>query len=178
MFDGLRQDITGGVRGLIKSPGFAAAALITLGLGIGATSAIFSVVKAVLVTPLPYAEPERRVQIFSRWVSFDKTWLSTQEVVDYRNMAKTLQGVAAWNTGQQNLTGDGEPVRIGVGFITANTLDVLGARPLLGRMFTPAEDRPNGPQLALLGYPLWQARYGGDASIIGRTMMINDVPGS
>ncbi len=176
MIDGLRQDITGGVRGLTKSPGFAMAALITLALGIGATSAIFSVVKAVLVTPLPYAEPERRVQIFSRWISFDKTWLSTQEVADYRNMAKTLQGVAAWNTGQENLTGDGEPVRVGVGFITANTLDVLGARPLLGRMFTPDEDRPNGPQLAVLGYPLWQARYGGDPSVIGRTMMINDVP--
>lgn len=176
MFDGLRQDITSGVRGPIKSPGFAAAALITLALGIGATSAIFSVVKAVFVTPLPYSEPERRVELFSRWVSFDKTWLSEQEVVDYRNMAKTLQGVAAWNTGQQNLTGDGEPVRVGVGFVTANTLDVLGARPLLGRMFTPDEDRPNGPQLAVLGYPLWQARYGGDASVIGRTLMINDVP--
>ena len=176
MFDGLKQDIIGGVRGLIKSPGFAVAALVTLALGIGATSAIFSVVKAVLVAPLPYSEPDRLVQLFSRWVSFDKTWLSEQEVVDYRNMARTLQGVAAWNTGQQNLTGDGEPVRVGVGFVTANTLDVLGTRPLLGRMFTPDEDRPNGPQLAVLGYPLWQARYGGDDSVLGRTLMINDVP--
>ncbi len=176
MWDGLKQDITGGVRGLIKSPGFAAASLITLALGIGATSAIFSVVKAVLITPLPYSAPDRRVQLFSRWVSFDKTWLSEQEVVDYRNLSKTLQGVAAWNTGQMNLTGDGEPLRIGVGFVTANTLDVLGARPLLGRMFTPGEDRPNGPQLAVLGYPLWQARYNGDPSVIGRTMMVNDLP--
>ena len=176
MFDGLRQDITGGVRGLIKSPGFAAASLITLALGIGATSAIFSVVKAVLVTPLPYAEPERRVQIFTRWISFDKTWLATAEVVDFRTMSKTMTAIAAWGTGEQNLTGDGEPIRVGVGFITANTLDVLGTRPLLGRMFTPAEDRPNGPQLALVGYPLWQARYGGDPGIVGRTMMINDVP--
>jgi putative ABC transport system permease protein len=176
MFDGLKQDIVGGVRGLLKSPGFAAAALITLALGIGATSAIFSVVKAVLVTPLPYAEPERRVQLFTRWISFDKTWLATAEVVDFRNMSKTMSAIAAWATGEQNLTGDGEPVRIGVGFVTANTLDVLGARPMLGRMFTPAEDRPNGPQLAVLGYPLWQSRYNGDASIIGRTLMINDVP--
>lgn len=176
MIDGLRQDITGGVRGLIKSPGFAAASLITLALGIGATSAIFSVVKAVLVTPLPYSEPERRVQLFTRWISFDKTWLADAEVVDFRNMSKTMSAIAAWSTGQQNLTGDGEPVRIGVGFITANALDVLGAKPLVGRMFTAAEDRPNGPQLALLGYPLWQSRYGGDPSIVGRTMMINDVP--
>ena len=73
MIDTLRQDITGAVRGLIKSPGFAVASLVTLALGIGATSAIFSVVKAVLITPLPYAEPEKRVQIFARWISFDKT---------------------------------------------------------------------------------------------------------
>ena len=176
MFDGLKQDIIGGIRGLLKSPGFAAAALITLALGIGATSAIFSVVKAVLVTPLPYAEPDRRVQIFTRWISFDKTWLATAEVVDFRNMSKTMSAIAAWGTGEQNLTGDGEPVRVGVGFVTANTLDVLGARPMLGRMFTADEDRPNGPQLAVLGYPLWQSRYNGDQSVIGRTLMINDVP--
>lgn len=175
MIDGLRQDITGGVRGLIKSPGFAAASLITLALGIGATSAIFSVVKAVLVTPLPYSEPERRVQLFTRWISFDKTWLADAEIVDFRNMSKTMSAIAAWSTGQQNLTGDGDPIRVGVGFITANALDVLGAKPLLGRMFTAAEDRPNGPQLALLGYPLWQSRYGSDPSIVGRTVMINDV---
>ena len=176
MFDTIRQDVIGGIRGLIKSPGFAAASLVTLALGIGATSAIFSVVKAVLISPLPYSEPERRVELFTRWVSFDKTWLSTQEVVDFRTMSRTLSDVAAWQSGQQNLTSDGEPIRVGVGFISANTLDVLGARPLLGRMFTADEDRPNGPEMAVLGYPLWQARYGGDATVIGRTLMINDVP--
>lgn len=176
MWDGLRQDIVGGIRGLIKSPGFAAASLITLALGIGATSAIFSVVKAVLLTPLPYAEPERRVQIFARWISFDKTWLSNQEVVDFRNMATTLTGVAGWDTGQQNLTGDGEPLRVGVGFVTANTFDVLGSRPLFGRVISEQDDAPNGPQVAVLGYPLWQSRYNGDPSVIGRTLMINDVP--
>src|SRR5688572_3226961 len=126
MLDTLRQDVTGAIRGLLKSPGFATASLITLALGIGATSAIFSVVKAVLITPLPYTEPERRVQIFARWVSFDKTWLSNQEIVDFRNLAKTVTAVAGWTSGQQNLTGDGEPIRIGVGFVTANTFDVLG----------------------------------------------------
>lgn len=176
MFDTLRQDVSGALRGLIKSPGFAAASLITLALGIGATSAIFSVVKAVLITPLPYAEPERRVQLFARWTAFDKTWLSNQEVVDFRNLAKTITSVAGWTSGQQNLTGDGEPVRVGVGFVTANTFDVLGARPLLGRTIAEAEDVPSGAQVAVLGYPLWQARYGGDPSVVGRTLMINDVP--
>jgi len=176
MFDGLRQDVIGAIRGLIKSPGFAAASLITLALGIGATSAIFSVVKAVLITPLPYAEPERRVQLFARWISFEKTWLADAEIVDFRNMSKTMTAIAAWNSAQQNLTGDGEPVRIGVGFVTANTFDVLGARPLLGRVMTEQEDVPSGAQVAVLGYPIWQARYGGDPSVIGRTLMINDVP--
>ena len=178
MFDSLRQDVTGAIRGLIKSPGFAAASLITLALGIGATSAIFSVVKAVLITPLPYAAAGTHACRSSRAGSaFEKTWLADQEVVDFRNMSKTMTAIAAWNTGQQNLTGDGEPIRIGVGFVTANTLRrarrPAAARP---RRSPTQEDVPNGPQVAVLGYPLWQARYGGDPNVIGRTLMINDVP--
>jgi predicted permease len=176
MFDSVRQDLTGAVRGLIKSPGFAAASLITLALGIGATSAIFSVVKAVLITPLPYAAPERTVQLFTRWTAFEKTWLADQEVIEFREMAKTVTAIASWNSGQQNLTGDGDPVRVGVGFVTANLFEVLGARPLLGRVITAEEDVPNGPQVAVLGHPLWQARYGGDPNVIGRRLIINDVP--
>ena len=176
MFDSLRQDISGAIRGLIKSPGFAAASLITLALGIGATSAIFTVVKAVLITPLPYSQPERIVQLFTRWTAFEKTWLADQEVIDFRRMSRTLTAIGAWGTGQQNLTGDGEPVRVGVGLVTTNLFDVLGTRPLLGRLMTEEEDVPNGPQVVVLGYPIWQARYGGDPNIIGRRVMINDVP--
>jgi putative ABC transport system permease protein len=174
--DAFRQDVKGAIRGLWKSPGFAVASLITLALGIGATSAIFSVVNAVLLTPLPYESPERRVMVWSKWVSFDKTWVSSQEVVDYRNMARTLTGVAFWSSSFQNLTDAGEPVRLNVGVVSANTLDVLGVRPLLGRMFTTEEDRPNGPPLALLGFPLWQAQFGADPAIVGRKIMLNDVP--
>ncbi len=176
MFDGLRQDITGAIRGLVKSPGFAGAALITLALGIGATSAIFSVVKAVLLTPLPYPEPERRVQLFTKWVSFDKTWLADQELYDFRDRARTMSAIAAWSPGQQNLTGDGPPIRLGVGLVTANTFDVLGVPPQIGRVFTVEEDVPNGPPVAVLGFDLWNARYGGDPSVLGRTILINDVP--
>jgi putative ABC transport system permease protein len=176
MTDALGQDIRGALRGLWKSPGFAAAALITLSLGIGATSAIFSVVNAVLLTPLPYDSPEKRVMVWSKWISFDKTWVSSQEVVDYRTMAKTLTGVGFWSSAFQNLTDAGEPVRLNVGLVSANTFDVLGARPAVGRIFTEDEDRPNGPPLAVLGYPLWQAQFGGDPSIVGRKIMLNDVP--
>jgi putative ABC transport system permease protein len=176
MFDGLRQDITGAIRGLVKSPGFAAAALLTLALGIGATSGIFSVVKSVLLTPLPYPDADRRVQLFTRWISFDKTWVADQEIYDFRERARTVTAIGAWSSAQQNLTGDGEPIRLGVGLVTANLFDVLGVRPQIGRAFRVEEDVPNGPPVAILGYSLWSARYGGDASIVGRTILLNDVP--
>lgn len=176
MLDTLRQDTVLAIRGLIKSPGFAAASLITLALGIGATSAIFSVVKAVLLTPLPYTSPERTVQLFTRWTAFEKTWLADQEVIEFRQMAKTMTAIGAWTAAQQNLTGDGDPLRVGVGLVTANLFDVLGVRPIIGRGIAPEEDVPNGAQVVVLGYPIWQTRYGGDPSIVGRTVMINDVP--
>jgi putative ABC transport system permease protein len=174
--DAVRQDVKGALRGLWKRPGFAIAALVTLSLGIGATSAIFSVVNAVLLTPLPYEAPERRVMVWSKWISFEKTWVSSQEVVDYRNMASTMTAVGFWNSGFQNLTEAGEPLRLTVGFVSANAFDVLGTRPLLGRMFTSEEDRPSGPPLAVLSYAVWQAQFAGDPAIVGRKIMLNDVP--
>ena len=176
MTDALRQDVKGALRGLWKSPGFAVAALVTLSLGIGATSAIFSVVKAVLLTPLPYDAPEQRVMVWSKWVSFDKTWVSSQEVFDYRELARTMTDVAFWANTSQNLTDAGEPVRLTVGLVSANTFDVLGTRPLLGRALTADDDRPNGPPVAVLGYGLWEAQFGGDRALIGRRIMLNDVP--
>ena len=159
-----------------KSPGFAVAALLTLSLGIGATSAIFSVVKAVLLTPLPYDAPEQRVMVWSKWVSFEKTWVSSQEVFDYRELARTMTDVAFWANTSQNLTDAGEPVRLTVGLVSANTFDVLGTRPLLGRTLTADDERPNGPPVAVLGYGLWDAQFGGDRTLIGRRIMLNDVP--
>jgi putative ABC transport system permease protein len=174
--DTLRQDLKGALRGLWKSPGFAIAALVTLSLGIGATSAIFTVVKAVLLTPLPYEAPEQRVMVWSKWVSFEKTWVSSQEVFDYREFARTMTDVAFWANTSHNLTDAGEPVRLNVGLVSANTFDVLGTRPLLGRTFTGDDDRPNAPPVAMLGYGLWQSHFGGDRGVIGRRIMLNDVP--
>ncbi len=147
--------------------------MATLALGIGATSAIFSVLRAVLLEPLPYADVDRRVTIWSRWKDFDKTWLSDAEVLDYQRLTSTLRDVAAWSPGQGNLIGDGEPSRIGVTRVTANVFSVLGAEPLFGRTFTEAEDRPGGPSVVILGNGLWQKRYGGDPGILDRTILLD-----
>ena len=169
------MDFKSALRSLRKSPGFAAAALVTLALGIGATSAIFSVVKAVLLTPLPYAAPDQRVMLWSKWVNTDKTWVSSQEVFDYRAFAKSLTGVAFWANTSHNLTDSGEPARLTVGLVSANLFDVLGVRPLLGRALTDADDQPSSAPVAMLSHGLWQSRFNSDARIIGRRIMLNGV---
>jgi putative ABC transport system permease protein len=174
MLDTLQQDFRFALRGLMRQPGFAAIAVTTLALGLGASAAIFSVFRAVLLAPLPYAEPDRRVMVWSRWTGWDKTWVSAAEVRDYQQRARQLDAVAAWATSQVNLTGSGDPERVGAGQVTANILDVLGARPLIGRGFQPGEDvSGEGAAVALLGHGLWQRRYGGDSGIVGRLIEID-----
>ena len=172
----LVQDLRFGARTLIRHPGFTAVAVITLALGIGANAAIFSVVNAVLLRPLPWAEPARAVMIWSKWTAFDKTWVAAGEVADYRRRARTLRDVAAWSDGQVNLTGDGEPERVAAASVTASTFPVLGVEARLGRTFSAGEDVPNGPRVVVLGYALWNRRYGADPTIVGRTVQIDGQP--
>ena len=174
---GFLQDARFAVRTLARNPGFAAVAVLTLTLGIGANAAIFSVVNAVLLRPLPWGRPDGIVMIWSRWTAFDKTWVSDGEVNGYRTETRTLQDVAAWEDGQVNLTGNAaEPERVPYGGVTANVFAVLGVDPVRGRVFTPQEDAPNGPSVAIISYGLWQRRYGGDPGIIGRSIEINSRP--
>ena len=168
------QDVRYALRGLRRSPGFAAAAILTLALGMGATTAIFSVIRAVLLAPLPYSEPDRRVMIWSRWKAFGKTWVADAEVSDYRRMCPAFESVAAWGSGEANLTG-GQPIRIGMAAVTANAFGTLGARPAIGRGFTAEEDAPGGPPVAVLSFGLWQRRYGGDPGILGRSIDLDGV---
>jgi predicted permease len=174
--DTFLQDLRFGARTLARNPGFACVAILTLALGVGANAAIFSVVNAVLLRPVPWAEPGRAVMIWSRWTAFEKTWVSDGEVNGYRKESRTLADVGAWDAGQVNLTGDGEPERVSAGSVTANLFAVLGATPIRGRAFTAQEDIPNGPRVAIIGYGLWQRRYGGDPSMVGRTIQINGAP--
>src|SRR5215204_2905059 len=125
-FDTALQDVRFGTRSLRRNPAFATIAILTLALGIGANAAIFSVVNAVLLRPLPWNEPDRAVMIWSKWTAFDKTWVATGEVVDDRRRAQTLSEVAAWGEGQVNLTGDGDPERVSGASVTANVFPTLG----------------------------------------------------
>ena len=172
-FDTALQDIRFGARALRRNPAFAAIAILTLALGIGANAAIFSVVNTVLLRPLPWSEPDRAVMIWSKWTAFDKTWVATGEVVDYRRRAQTLSEVAAWGEGQVNLTGDGDPERVAAASVTANLFPTLGVGAMMGRTFSAAEDVRNGPNVVVLGHALWSRRYAADPGIVGRTIQIN-----
>jgi putative ABC transport system permease protein len=167
------HDIRFAFRTLTKSPAFAAIAALTLGLGIGANTAIFSVVNSVLLSPLPYPDPDRIVMVCNRWQGFDKTWLSNSEYLDYREQCSSFEEVAAWATTDANLTGGREPERVTVGGLTASLFPVLGVEPILGRAFSEDEDLPGKDQVAVLSYGLWQRRFGGDPTIIGKTIELD-----
>jgi predicted permease len=165
------------LRSLARRPGFCLVVVLTLALGIGANSAIFSVVNAVLLKPLPYRSPDQLTLIWSRWNNFDKTWLSEAEYQDYQGLTRLFQDVASWyENGEVALTGSEGPESVEATGMTANLLDVVGMTPTLGRGFTADEDRPNGPSVVMLGYDLWRRRYGGDRALIGRTVNLDGVP--
>ncbi len=168
------QDVRHAFRGLVRERAFAVISILTLALGMGATTAMFGVVRGVLLAPLPYSNADARVMVWSRWTGWDKTWVSPIEVQDYRQRIRSFRGVAAWQSGQVNLTGDAQPERVGAGRVTANTFDVLGARPLHGRGFQRGEDATGtGARVVVLSHGLWQRRFGGDPSVVGHSMEID-----
>jgi len=174
---GLAGDLRIAARGLRRSPGFTAAAILTLALGVGASSAVFSVADAVLFRPLPYRDLARRVMIWSQWKGWDKTWVSEPELFDYRTRCRTVTDVAAWSSEQMNLTGsDADPIRIGVGRVTANLFRTLGAAPVLGRGFTDEEDRPGHDTVAVISFGLWQRWFGGDRRVLGESVRLDGHP--
>jgi predicted permease len=172
-FSDLGRDLRYAARVLKRQPGFTAAAMLTLALGIGATTAVFSVIQHVLLTPLPYREPDNVAVIWSKWKGFDKTWISDDEVRDYRTRTASFEDVGAWSVGQVNLNGDGDPARVGSAAVTPNLFAVLGVAPMLGRTFTADEESAAVTSAVILSFPLWQGRYAGDQNILGRTILIN-----
>jgi putative ABC transport system permease protein len=171
------QDVRYALRGVRNQPGLTTAVVLTLALGIGANTAMFSVVNGVLLRPLPYAHSDRLVVVWNRWTSWPKTWLSGPEVLDYSRQREAFDGFAAFDYTSVNLGGDeGEPERLRAGLIPRELLDVVGVRPLLGRTFTAEEDMPNGATAVLLSGELWRRRYGADPGMIGRRVTIDGMP--
>lgn len=173
MLDALRQDLLYALRQLRRSPGFAAVALLTLALGIGATTAIFSVVEGVLLRPLPYRSPDRIVMVWNRWTGYERTWISPAELFDYRK-ARSLSSVAAFSPDAVNLEGEQGAERVAAGVVSPDLFTVLGVSPERGRTFRTEEGRTGGPSdVVVLTNDLWKRRYGSDPSVLGRRILIN-----
>jgi predicted permease len=172
------QDLRCAIRALAASPGFSIVAILSLAIGIGANSAIFSVASALLLRPLPYANADRQVILWntSPGLGITEDWFSTAQYFDIRNGTQSFETVAIAIGANSNLTGDGEPERVGTIRVSSNLLPMLGVRPLLGDSFGPDDDRPGKTGKALLGFGTWMRRYGGDRSIIGRPLMLNGQP--
>jgi putative ABC transport system permease protein len=171
----LLQDLRYAGRLLLRSPGFSLLTILTLALGIGANAAIFSVVNGVLLSPLPYREPERLTAVFSQFpgLGFDHFWVSPPEFLDLRDQATTFAGVGAYTTQDVNLEGATQPVRAKAAAVSASLFPVLGVDPVRGRVFSPQEDLPNADHVAVLGEGLWRRAFGGDPGVIGRSVRIN-----
>src|SRR4051812_21779133 len=171
------KDLVFAFRQLRKSPGFALIAVLTLALGIGANSAIFSVVNAVLLRPLPYPEPERLVYL-NEMNGGTNTSIALPDYIDWRKDANSFQHLALSRLESRNLSGipGREPERISVAFVTANFFNVVGLNPQLGRTFTEDEDKPGAPSLVVLSDRLWQRAFNRDPNIIGRAIRFHDQP--
>ncbi|HJU64159.1 MAG TPA: ABC transporter permease [Gemmatimonadaceae bacterium] len=173
------QDASYGIRLLTRAPGFAAAALLTVALGIAATTAMFSVVYGVVLRPLPFAEPERLVYL---WTSAPKlglprAFVGVANARDWREQNRVFEDIALVRTiGNFNLTGQGEPERLLGARVSWNLFPLLGVSPLTGRTFTAQEDQSDGDRVVLLSHGLWRRRFGADPGIVGRTIQLSGEP--
>jgi predicted permease len=172
----LLQDIRFGLRMLRKNPGFTAVAVLTLALGIGANTAIFSVVQCVLLRQLPYHDPGRLVEVWTSYLpQFPQFALSGADFNQWRSQAKSFAQMAAyWSVPvDANLTGAGNPARVEITYASSGLFPTLGVRPIVGRAFLPVEDQPNAPYIALLSHRLWKDRLGADPAVVGRTITLD-----
>ncbi|HEX8687658.1 MAG TPA: ABC transporter permease, partial [Pyrinomonadaceae bacterium] len=177
MIETLLQDVRYGARVLAKNKGFTAVAVLTLALGIGANTAIFSVVNELLLRPLPYKDAERIVMLWERTPQgTNQNPTSRANFRGWREQSTAFEGVAAFYDRSFALTGDGEPEEVSVQLATPELFRVLGVEPILGRPLSDEDARPNTPPVVVLSYGLWQRRYGGDPQVIGKRLTLNGVP--
>ena len=174
MYD-LIRDVRHAARRLLRTPAFTIATLLTLALGIGANTAIFSVVNSVLLKPLPFPEPDRLVGVWQTAPGVDIKDLtaSIADYVTYREESKTLADVAITQGTSLNVTGVAEPERVDGIIATHRLLPILGVKPIYGRSFVEQDDRDGSPEVVMLGYGYWQRRFGGDPGVVGRRIMVD-----
>jgi hypothetical protein len=175
----LWQDFRYSLRMLAKNPGFSAIVILTLALGVGANTAIFSVVNAVLLRPLPFEEPDRLVQIWHTPPQASFPGMSTFAVspanfLDWRSRSHAFEGMSAYGFGRYTLTGTGRPEAVRMVAATSGFFSILRAQPLLGRAFLEEEDAPGRDHEVILSYNLWRGRYGADRDVVGETIKLNE----
>jgi putative ABC transport system permease protein len=175
-------------RSLLRAPGFTIAAIVSIAIGVGANTAIYSVASALLLHPLPYRGADRLVILWNRspGLGITEDWFSTAQYFDVKNSHSgfsdlaiaigSLSNLRDQGNGTDGSRGIGEPERIGTIRMSSNLLPMLGAKTALGRLFTEREDRAGAPDTAILGYATWQRRYGGDPGVLGKTLLLNDRP--
>jgi putative ABC transport system permease protein len=174
----LKSDVLHAVRMFLKNPGFAAAAILCLTLGIGATTGIFSVVDAVLLRPLGYKQPDRLVRIYTEFPTFPngglrRFWASAPEFLDLRRDLKSWDSIDAWANTGSNIAGISQPARVTASFVSGSLLNSLGVSPIIGRLISPADDGPGAPVTADISYGLWKSVFGGDPQVIGKQTLLD-----
>jgi len=171
----LAQDIRLAFRSFTRNPGFTLVAVLSLAIGIGANTSIFSVANALLLRPLPYKDANRLVILWNRSPGLDilQDWFSTAQYLDIKNGHHGFEEVAIASGGNDNLTGEGEPERVGTIRVSSNLLPMLGVQAASGRLFLPDEDAPDRPATAVLSYGMWARRYGSDPRMLGKSITIN-----
>lgn len=175
LMSALAQDLRYFLRSLAKSPGFAAAAVVSLALGIGANTSLFSVMSALLLHPLPYRDAERLVILWNRspGLNITEDWFSTAQYFDIKSGQQSFEDVAIAIGGNYNLTGRDAPQRVGTIRVSSNLLPMLGAQAALGRLFVPQEDSPGQARTAVLSYGAWARRFGADRNVVGTSITLN-----
>src|SRR3954451_8153080 len=172
----LVQDLRYGIRTLRKSPGFSIVAILTLGLGIGANTAIFSFVDGVLLKTLPYERPEELVWIWEKPPGGTRNGISTLNYLDWAAKNHSFSRTAAMTGGSMTLSGTNEPQQLRGSQVSAGYFDILGVKPALGRTFAPDEDQTGKEQVVVLSHKLWESRFGGDPNLVGRAILLNGKP--
>src|SRR3954464_11392070 len=174
----LKSDLLYALRTLAKSPAYAAVTILTLALGIGANTAIFSVVNGVMLKPLGYPHPERLMFISSTFpgLGFDRFWVSVPEWSEFKERNRSFQDVGAYREGAVNLGTPERPRRVNSALVTPQLLDVLGVPPLRGRLFTDVDSRPGAEDVGIISYATWQSDFGRDETVVGRVIQIDGTP--